>query len=399
MSVPSGRSVSNGSTAAGRPSRLIAGWQRLRDAAVSPQFVTDLIQIAKSVVAATGAWWFTVNVLESSLPFLAPWTAVLTVQATAHRSLSRGAQTSVASAVGVGVSFLVGYFLGVSIWTFGLAILVGLAAARISWIRDEGAAIATTAIFVLGSGFDDQAPLLGDRLLEVGLGVGAGIVVNVLLIPPLRDRQASRYVDSVNRRMGDVLISVAEELTSSWSIDRANSWVDETYAIRDEIESAYQIVRFARESARTNPRSYLPAFGRGQATGSVIQRVTTEHQVGYEDIIPRLDEGNSHLRHLTRVLRQSTYSQREWDENFREQWVAIVRDTGYAIKDPAADVLPIYERLTGLTQRFSGEEGLIDEQWPVYGSLITNLRLIIQIVDDIATDRPARDTDQEASGE
>ncbi|MEO2095889.1 MAG: aromatic acid exporter family protein [Brachybacterium sp.] len=173
------------------------------------------------MIAATAAWWLSLEVLDSMLPFLAPWTALLTVQATVHRSLSRGAQTTVASAIGVGLSFMIGAYLGVSVWTFALALLIGLAGARLSWIRDEGVAIATTAIFVLGSGFSQQQPLLLDRILEVGVGVGVGVLVNLLIIPPLRDQQASRYVDSLNRRMGGILINMADEFTSSWETDKA----------------------------------------------------------------------------------------------------------------------------------------------------------------------------------
>lgn len=42
-----------------------------------PEFVTDLFQILKTVLAATLAWWFSGAVLDSQMPFLAPWTALL----------------------------------------------------------------------------------------------------------------------------------------------------------------------------------------------------------------------------------------------------------------------------------------------------------------------------------
>lgn len=137
------------------------GMRRLGELVRRPEFGTELLHILKGVIAATAAWWLSLEVLDSMLPFLAPWTALLTVQATVHRSLSRGAQTTVASAISVGLSFMIGAYLGVSVWTFALALLIGLAGARLSWIRDEGVAIATTAIFVLGSGFSQQQPLLG----------------------------------------------------------------------------------------------------------------------------------------------------------------------------------------------------------------------------------------------
>lgn len=165
--------------------------------------------------------------LESPLPFLAPWTALLTVHATVHRSFSHGVQTTLASAIGVAVSFLIGNYLGVNMLTFALALFIGVAAARLRWIREEGIAIATTAIFVLGSGFTDQEPLLDERLLEVCVGVATGIAANLLIAPPLRDRQAARQVDRINQRMGALLIERADEFSTSWNTDQAESWIDE----------------------------------------------------------------------------------------------------------------------------------------------------------------------------
>src|SRR5690625_2744544 len=106
-----------------------------------PETTSDMLLAIKGVIAGTTAWALSVFVLESDVAFMAPWTALLTVHATVHRSLSRGVQTVVATTIGVGISFLIGNFLGVSLWTFALALLVGLAGARLSWIRDEGVAI------------------------------------------------------------------------------------------------------------------------------------------------------------------------------------------------------------------------------------------------------------------
>src|SRR5690625_7183387 len=83
-----------------------------------------------------------------------------------YTTLFRSIQTTAASGVGVVLSFLIGNYLGVSLWTFAVALLVGMVASRLTWIRDEGVAIATTAIFVLGSGFESQENLLADRVLE-----------------------------------------------------------------------------------------------------------------------------------------------------------------------------------------------------------------------------------------
>lgn len=362
--------------------------RRVKDGVQSPEFVTDALQILKTVVAGTGAWWLSVAVLGSEMPFLAPWTALLTVHATVHRSLSHGVQTTVASTIGVGLSFVIGYLLGVSIWTFALALLVGVAAARISWIKDEGIAIATTAIFVLGSGFDEQAPLLDDRIIEVALGVGCGVVVNLFVLPPLRDKQAGRYVDSVNRRLGNVLIDMAQEFTESWETEKAEEWFKESEAINEELDSAWVMVRFARESRQSNPRNRVPL---PRSVGGRSAQTRHRESAGYEEILERTGEGLSHLRHLTRTLREASYAEGPWDERFRERWGRLVDEAGHAIADPDAGVEPLYDHLVELSSDMAQEGGLPEESWPIYGSLLTSLRHIVVVVDDVASARSARE--------
>lgn len=352
--------------------------QRAREKLHSQAFRTDLLQIVKAVLAGTLAWWISVELLDSQMPFLAPWVALLTVHTTVSRSLSRGAQTTVASALGVGISFLVGHFLGVDIWTFALALLVGLIGARISWIRDEGTAIATTAIFVLSSGYEDQSPLLGDRMIEVGVGVVVALVINFLIFPPLRDRQASWLVDNLNERMGQVLCSMADEFADSWNTEKAQNWGRTIDSMTRELDGAWSQVRFARESRQANPRR----MNRRDPTGS------------YETVLWRLDEGVTHLRNLTRTLEASSYSESPWDTRFRESWSDITRAAGTAIADPDAEVESIAGRLDELATTMSEETGLPAREWPSYGAMIASMRHIIVVVDDVASTRAARDPDR-----
>ncbi|WP_313816472.1 aromatic acid exporter family protein [Citricoccus sp.] len=360
---------------------------RLLEIARRPTFLSAITQTIKCVIAATAAWWFSITVLETQMPFLAPWTALLTVHATVYRSLSHGVQTSIASALGVGLSFVIGNLLGVNVWTYALALLVGMVAARIHWIRDEGIAIATTAIFLLSSGFEDQEPLLLDRMIEVGVGVAVGIAVNLLIIPPLRDRQAASYVDSINRRMGSVLEEMADEFSQSWDTDRAEAWMSETGSMEDDTRTAWEFVRFARESRRANPRMYLRRHGvrlRTPLTGN-------GKEDDYVEILSRVDEGVSHLRHLARTLHEATYAEGAWNDRFRDQWSMILRDCGRSIADPDAEVEPVNDRLTDLSESMSQDHDLPRSAWPVYGSLITSLRHLAVIVDDVASTRKARE--------
>lgn len=363
--------------------------QTLWAAAVRPEAVTGWLQIAKAVIAGTVAWWLSRDVLDSQMPFLAPWTALLTVHVTVYRSVSRGLQTLVASILGVALSFVIGAWLGVSVGTFALALAVGMVVALVPWIRDEGVAIATTAIFVLGAGFGQQQPLLLDRILEIGLGVAVGIAVNLLIIPPLWEKQAARYVDSINRRMGGVLVDMADEFATAWDTERADAWVEETRSMSRELGSAWQEVHFARESERGNPRTRRPGdlFRRDRRTAS-----DAADQASYEEILARVEEGISHLRHLSRTLREGAYAEGEWDDRFRQRWVAVVRDAGRSIADPDAEVEPIADRLSTLALDLADNTELPRHSWPLYGSLIASMLHIAVIVDDVASARAARET-------
>lgn len=360
---------------------------RLWRQVTSPEGSTAALQIAKCVIAATGAWWISVTFLDTSFPFLAPWVALLTIDATAYRTLSRGVQSTIASLLGIGVAFLVGHLLGVSVWTYALALLVGLVLARLPWIRDEGVTVATMSIFILSDGFSEQQQQFGDRMMEIAVGIVVGVVVNLLVLPPLRDRQASRYVDSVNRRMGSVLENMGEEFASSWDTDHADDWIRETDSINEELNSAWSVVRFARESRRANPRSYLDQLRRARARG---QQTPDPEDASWEDILRRAGEGVSHLRNLARTLREASYADGEWDTRFREEWASVARDSGRAVANPDAEVEPLSTRLENLTEQLSNDENLPTIHWPVYGTMITGLQHIVEIVDDVASSRQAR---------
>lgn len=337
---------------------------------------TDFLQILKAVIATTGAWWVCVTFLDSEMPFLAPWVALMTLQATVSSSVARGAQTVIASGIGVVMSFGIGVYLGVEIWTYALAILAGMLGAQLPGLRREGISIVTTAIFLLSAGFTEDTPALIDRMLEIGIGVAIGIGVNILILPPLRDKQAAQTVDDLNRRMGEVMDDMGKELADSWDTDQAHEWSEKISRMRADLDQTWRTVQFARDSRHRNPRRLLH---RG-ATGD------------YEEVLFRLDEGIAHLRNLARTLETASYSESAWDTNFREQWVAALRDASRRIIQPDADVEPVVDRLDLLARNMATEANLPEQEWPTYGALITSLRNIALLIEDVASSRENRAT-------
>ncbi len=98
---------------------------------------------------------------------------------------------------------------------------------------------------------------------------------------------------------------------------------------------------------------------------------------------------------LRALSTRPTYDDGDWDETFRERWAAIVGDAGRAVADPDAEVAPIHARLDELSAEPlpDGEERR-GRAWPLYGALITSVRHIAVIVDDVASARRARDAEE-----
>lgn len=348
----------------------------------SPEFWTALSQLVKMVIAATAAWWVSTAIFDAEFPFLAPWMALMTVHATAYRTLSRAAQATLASLLGIAVAFAVGEFLGVSLWSYALAVAVGLLISRVKWIRDEGMTVATMSVFILSDGFSQEQQQFSERIFELLIGVAIGVMVNLLILPPLRDRQAGRYVDSVNRRIGRLLQDMGAYFTSSnQDAKDASDWVDETSAISLELDSAWSEVSFARESRRANPRSLIR------------RRIHQATDPSWEEILHRTDESISHLRNLARTLRVSYDENFDWDQGFAEEWSELADAVGRAVADPDAEVDSLADRLDQLASRTGDNSDIASMNWPVYGALITSLRHIVKVVDDVASARQVRETE------
>src|SRR5699024_1566892 len=149
-----------------------------------------------------------------------------------------------------------------------------------------------------------------------------------------------------------------------------------------ELNSAWQTVRFPRESERKNPRKLLLRRGKKM-----------NEDISNEEILTRVAEGISHLRNMTRTLSEDAYTAGGRDQRVRTGWVHVASDTGLAVADPDESVELLYDRLRKLTSDMSEAENLPNIEWPTYGALMASLRHIIIIVDDVASAREARQTD------
>lgn len=343
--------------------------ERLRD----PVAWTEVLQVVKTVTAAVVAWILAVRVFHLPQPFLAPWAALLVVHATVYRTFTRGAQQVAATVVGVLLAWVVGNLFGLSPMSLAVMMLVGLALGSVRGLRAEATTVAATALIVLTTGFSDDGHVLLARLFDTAIGIGVGLVVNLLVWPPLQDLAAARAVDAIDDELGQLLQDLADECEDECADRDVRRWVERSQQIDQQIDDAWALVRQARESAWYNPRP------RSRAVREA------DH---LKDLLERLEQSVAEVRSMIRTLDHSITELKEWEPEFRRRWIALVREAGVAIADPDADrVRTVRTDLAQLTSDLS-TENLSALHWSEYGGLVLNLRNIVSSMDCFTESTP-----------
>jgi uncharacterized membrane protein YgaE (UPF0421/DUF939 family) len=343
--------------------------RRVRD----PVAWTDLIQLVKTVVAAVLAWILATRVFDLPQPFLAPWSALLVVHATVYRTFSRGLRQVAAAVLGVLVAWLVGNSLGLDPLAVGVLLLIGLLLGRLSWFEDEPTTIAATALIVLTTGFSTRDQMLVTRLFDTSIGIVVGLLVNLVVWPPLRDYSAARAIDRIDDGVGALLETMARQIRERGTSEQVDAWVRGTRDLDREIEDAWALLRQARESSRLNPRR----AARGLRQAEV-----------YEQVLDDNEQAVAELRSMARTVGHSIEEVNDWEPAFRDRWLELVAEAGSAIGAPdASRVTQVRADLNALAHDLSNEE-LSGRHWPEYGALILNLRNVVAAMDRVADANP-----------
>jgi uncharacterized membrane protein YccC len=328
---------------------------------------TSAAQLGKTVLAAVIAWMLAVHVLHIAQPFLAPWAALLTVQATVFGTLKRGLQQAAASVVGVLIAFAAGSIFGVPALALGLVVLVGLAAGSVRGLRAETTTAAATALVVLTAGYSDDGGMLLSRLADTGIGIAVGLLVNLVVWPPLRDRSAAHRIDAIDDRIGELLCAIAADLRAGRR--EPDDWIARTNDLDADVDEAWRVLGVARESGRLNPRRAAPARMRAAED--------------FEAILGRLAQAVAEMRSLASTVRRAPRElPPEWPELLQRAGGAIVRADVPALDAVRADLDAFARELD--------PAALPDDTWPVYGALLTNLRNTLEALGAVAGAQPVR---------
>src|SRR5699024_2283835 len=84
-------------------------------------------------------------------------------------------------------------------------------------------------------------------------------------------------------------------------------------------------------------------------------------------------------------LEDAATSQTHWDNNFHTRWSAVLETVATRISNPEEDVEPAIDQLDRLAREMLNHDQLGEENWPLYGALISSTRNISELIDQVST--------------
>ncbi len=196
------------------------------------------LQLAKTALAAGVSWWLAEALFGRARPYFAPLAAILTIQVTVAKSVSRGGQRILGVAGGIVVSFAVAHWLGVSAGAVALVVMaaMGLTAA-LGLGPNAVTQSAITGLLVMALG--TQPSYAASRLVDTILGALVAVLVNALLIPPDATPAAVEAVSGLLALIGSRLTDLLD------SPGTGQPLADRLANTRAVVDGASESLRFA----------------------------------------------------------------------------------------------------------------------------------------------------------
>lgn len=339
-----------------------------------------LLLLVKAAIATVLAWQFAVRVLKSPVPFYAPMAALLVVDRTMVRSLSASAQRIAAVVLGLSVAWVVSTVFGVYWWTMFGVILVALVIGRWSRLGDHGIQVPAMVLLSLitAKGTNEEFTYL--TIVETVAGGVIGVATNAIVFAPLHLTKPRQRVAVLARQVRELLEEMAEGLRGDWDARAANRWYRRGSEIADKTPFVIDDIRTGRESMRFNLRDNLrPAdvdWEGYEHTVTTLRRTLWQATGIARTLVDAADErghqptpSDSFLAEYADALAALAVAVSQFGRHDDEATAAF--DAGIA---------KAYEVLTTLREQVRTTPLEDPDEWPVYGSLISDsLRAIAEL--------------------
>ncbi|MER5808489.1 aromatic acid exporter family protein [Streptomyces sp. NPDC002033] len=280
-----------------------------------------LVLGVKSVLAAVGAWTLARYLLPPAVSTFAPFTALVTLQATVYRSVRECVQYLVAMTVGALLAASLAGVAGIHVWTFALLTLIALGVGRIRRFGQQGTQVAVVGFFAFSSGAG-RIDYIGHLAASVAIGALCGLGAHLILAP-------ARHTDHRQQAVADLFTAtgeLAENLAGAFDsaepdLERVRRWRRDGRELAARCHDVRHGIGAEIENGRLNPRRSIA--GAAEVLPRARETVTVAERA--------LD----HLRSMTRAL-DHAIADGETEHlpvPFREGLASVLRTAATALRE------------------------------------------------------------------
>ncbi|MGO4493229.1 aromatic acid exporter family protein [Arthrobacter sp. 2YAF22_2] len=242
----------------GHPSR-VRRLGRVVAGSVSAALLWPRLQLATKAALAAGLAFYIAPFMPGSAadyPYYAPLGALVAMYENVSGSMRQGFQTLVGLAIGIGLAFMLFSLGSPSPLTVAIVMGLGVVLAGLPRIGSGSDWIPTAALLVLLVGGHNPDKFSFGYLVQMGAGVTVGIVVNLLVFPPLHFKAAALSLAELRLALAQQLWDMGKALKESWPPEHED-WSRRSESLADRARSVRAAVQKADASRRANPRRRL----------------------------------------------------------------------------------------------------------------------------------------------
>ncbi|MET9794790.1 aromatic acid exporter family protein [Nocardiopsis alba] len=340
-----------------------------------------VVLILRSVLASTLAYLAGASTGETSLLGFAPFTALLVVRPSVYGSVLQSGRYVAAVLAGAVLAGAVGLTVGAHTPSFALVVLVALIVGQVRFFGGQGLQLPIVAAFALAGGTASNAEDLGSLLAMVGIGAAAALVVNIVLVPTIRFRDAENAVLDLADELCFLTGEISKGVRDGVDGMDTRRWSELAEGLDSTVRNALESVRRQEDRARLNPRRL------------VSRRIDLSWLDVFRSWIHALSRSSHHVRSLVGTLRANMTEENRFrvpDESFLRELAplleqvsevfAAVRDQQEPENRAASERLSaLVERaLKGVDERRARMRGRWDDdRWTVYSSLLTDTERVL----------------------
>jgi uncharacterized membrane protein YccC len=211
------------------------------------------VQVVKTSVAAIIAWFVCIALLPAQLPIFATIAALLVVQPSINQTFGKAVERSLGVITGVLLALILGLALGTS---SGVVLLAVVVAVLVGWVfrltPGSSTQIPISAMLVLAIG--QLSPVYAvDRIVETILGAAIGVVVNIVIAPPVLHEASRRAVVGLAGDCAAALDRLAAALSEPVDREELDRMLARARELRPRHTKAVAEVDRGLESLTLNP--------------------------------------------------------------------------------------------------------------------------------------------------